>query len=348
MSVRATRILGIETSCDETAAAVVEDGHAILASQIASSSRLHLRFGGVVPEIACREHLRSLVPVVQVALEEAAASPENIDGIAVTNRPGLVGALLIGTSAAKALAWGWGKPLIAISHIEAHIYAAHMAFAELTWPYVALVVSGGHTSIYLVHAAFSYELMGATIDDAAGEAFDKVAKYLGLLSEGLHGGPAIERLSRRGNPAAIDFPRSLINEGFDFSFSGVKTAVLYRCHGQDASHPEAAPNLSDPELADVCASFQEAVVDVLTEKLVRAAKTTSVKRMVVGGGVAANGRLREKLSRRATEKGLSVYFPPLSFCTDNAVMVAGLAYHHLKTGRTSPLDVDTQARVERC
>ena len=341
------RLLGIETSCDETAAAVVDDGHVVLSSEVASSSRLHVRFGGVVPEIACREHLRTLVPVVQTALETAAASSESLHGIAVTNRPGLVGALLIGTSVAKALAWAWRKPLVAVNHIEAHVYAAHMAFADLVHPYVALVVSGGHTSIYRVRDVFTHELLGATVDDAAGEAFDKVAKYLGLLGEHVHGGPAIEQLARRGDPDAIRFPRSLSGEGFDFSFSGLKTAVLYHCHGQDAGPTDAPPRLGERVLADVAASFQEAVVDVLTEKLVRAARETSVGRMVVGGGVAANGRLREKLTRRASEENLEVYFPSPGFCTDNAVMVAGLAYHHLKAGRTASLEMETHAQVER-
>ncbi|HUU42284.1 MAG TPA: tRNA (adenosine(37)-N6)-threonylcarbamoyltransferase complex transferase subunit TsaD, partial [Planctomycetota bacterium] len=320
------RVLGIETSCDETAAAVVDDGRVVLASEVASSSRLHVRFGGVVPEIACREHLRSIIPVVEMVLETASVSPGSIDGIAVTNRPGLVGALLMGVSAAKALAWAWRKPLVALNHIEAHVYAARMAFEELDYPCMALVVSGGHTSIYHVRDVFTMELMGATTDDAAGEAFDKVAKYLGLLEGSLHGGPAIEKAARGGNPAAIDFPRSLIDKGFDFSFSGLKTAVLYRAHGQDASPPAGAPKLTDAELADVAASFQEAVVDVLTAKLVRAARTLSVPRMVVGGGVAANARLREKLACAAEAHHLKVYFPPIGLCTDNAVMIAGLGY----------------------
>jgi len=341
------RILGIETSCDETAAAVVEDGRVIRSSRIASSSRLHLRFGGVVPEIACREHLRSIIPVIQVAMEEATSSPEDIDGVAVTNRPGLVGALLIGTSVTKTLAWAWQKPLVAVNHVEAHIYAAQMAFTELAYPYVALVASGGHTSIYLVRDAFDCELMGATIDDAAGEAFDKVAKYLGVLEEHLHGGPVIEQLARRGDAGAVSFPRSLIDEGLDFSFSGLKTAVLYCAHGQDASGVDERPEVSERELADIAAGFQEAVVDVLTAKLVRAAKVASVARMVVGGGVAANGRLREKLTKAADDGGLEVFFPPIGFCTDNAVMVAGLGCQLLKAGKTASLDVDTHAQVER-
>jgi len=341
------RILGIETSCDETAAAVVERGRVILSSEVASSSRLHVRFGGVVPEIACREHLRSIIPVVQVALEEASASPESIDGIAVTNRPGLIGALLMGASAAKALAWAWRKPLVALNHIEAHIYAAHMAFDDLDYPYVALVVSGGHTSIYHVSDVFTSELMGATTDDAAGEAFDKVAKYLGLLTGTLHGGPAIQEVAEQGDPSAIAFPRSLMDRGFDFSFSGLKTAVLYHAHGQDSSLPVDAPQLTDAQLADVAASFQEAVVDVLTAKLVRAARSVGVDRMVVGGGVAANTRLRTKLTCAAREADLSVYFPPIGFCTDNAVMIAGLGYHHLKAGKTAPLDIGAFPQVER-
>jgi N6-L-threonylcarbamoyladenine synthase len=341
------RLLGIETSCDETAAAVVDDGCVILAAEVASSSRLHVRFGGVVPEIACREHLRCIVPVVQAALEGAGVSAESVDGIAVTNRPGLVGALLIGTTTAKALAWAWQKPLVAVNHVQAHIYAAHMTFPDLAYPYAALVASGGHTSIYFVRDVFTHELMGATVDDAAGEAFDKVAKYLGLLDESLHGGPAIEAAARGGDPKAVDFPRSLIEEGFDFSFSGIKTAVLYHCHGQDSSLPTAAPRLSGKELADVAAGFQEAVVDVLTTKLLRAAEAASVKRLVVGGGVAANKRLREKLSCAAEDRKLAVFFPPLAFCTDNAVMIAGLGYHYLKAGRTAALDMDTESQVER-
>jgi N6-L-threonylcarbamoyladenine synthase len=222
-----------------------------------------------------------------------------------------------------------------------------MTFSGLAYPYVALVASGGHTSIYLVRDVFTHELMGATIDDAAGEAFDKVAKYLGLLEESLHGGPAIESVARGGDPDAMDFPRSLIEEGFDFSFSGLKTAVLYRCHGQDSSLPTAAPRLSGKELGDVAASFQEAVVDVLTTKLIRAAEAASVNRLVIGGGVAANKRLREKLYQASEEHHLTVFFPPLAFCTDNAVMVAGLGYHYLAAGRTAALDMDTQAQVER-
>jgi N6-L-threonylcarbamoyladenine synthase len=343
------RVLGIESSCDETAAAVVEDGRTILSSEVASSQRLHVRFGGVVPEIACREHLRSIIPVVQSALEESGSLSESIDGIAVTNRPGLVGALLIGVSAARSLAWAWQKPLVALNHIEAHVYAAHMAFAELSHPYVALVVSGGHTSLYLVRDVFSYELMGATIDDAAGEAFDKVAKYLGLLRDTLHGGPAIERAALKGEARAVAFPRSLIDEGFDFSFSGIKTAVLYHSHGQNASLGgiSGSAALGERELADVAASFQEAVVDVLVAKAVRAAKHAGVRRIVVGGGVAANKRLRARLTESAKSAGLDAFFPPLTFCTDNAVMVAGLGYHHLKAGRIAPADLGAQAQVER-
>ena len=341
-------VLGIESSCDETAAALVVDGREELSSVVASSESLHARFGGVVPEIACRAHLESLVPVLSSALDEAGFSIDEVDAVAVTNRPGLVGALLIGTSAAKALAWVIGKPLVAVDHVAAHIYASHMADEEIPWPHIALVVSGGHTNIYHVTGPLDAELLGATIDDAAGEAFDKVAGLLGLLSDrSYHGGPVVESTALGGNAKAVDFPRSLMEKrSLDFSFSGLKTAVLYHCCGQDASR-KAAASLSPAELADVAASFQEAVVDVLVEKTLRAARWHDCRQITVGGGVAANGRLRERFNEAAAQEGRRVCFPPLRLCLDNAVMIAGLGYHLLKAGKLAPLDLDVHAQLIR-
>ena len=295
-----TLILGIESSCDETAAAVVADGVRELSSSVASSEGLHARFGGVVPEIACRAHLESLIPVLSSALTDAKCSLSDLDAVAVTNRPGLVGALLIGTSAAKALAWALDKPLLAVDHLHAHIYAAHLA-ADVPYPHVSLVVSGGHTNLYLVSSAIEYRLLGATVDDAAGEAFDKVAGLLGLLTpQSYHGGPVIDRLARSGNPRALDFPRSLLDrDSLDFSFSGLKTAVLYRCCGQDSAR-RVPLSLTPQQLADVVASFQEAVVDVLVEKTLRAARRFNCPTITVGGGVAANSRLRTRLADAAS------------------------------------------------
>ena len=340
-------VLGIESSCDETAAALVADGRRPLSSVVASSEALHARFGGVVPEIACRAHLEALIPVLSDALDQAQYSLDDVDAIAVTNRPGLVGALLIGTSAAKALAWAARKPLLAVDHVQAHIYAAHVT-DDLDYPHVALVVSGGHTNLYHVTGPLNTKLIGATIDDAAGEAFDKVAGLLGLLTpESYHGGPVIQRIAVSGDPKAVHFPRSLMDgDSLDFSFSGLKTAVLYHCCGQDASR-SAAASLDRQQIADVAASFQEAVVDVLVAKTLRAARRHHCQSITVGGGVAANARLRERLTQAARRESRTVVFPPLELCLDNALIVAGLGYHLLKAGRVAPLDLDVHAQLVR-
>lgn len=343
-----TRVLGLETSCDETATAVVVDGRQVLASTVASSERLHARFGGVVPEIACRAHLESLVPVLCTTLEKSGMTLEAIDAVAVTNRPGLVGALLVGVSAAKTLAWVLEKPLLAVDHLQAHIYAAHLGGEEVPYPHVTLIVSGGHTSLFLVTGPLEAEMLGATIDDAAGEAFDKVANLLGLLTpESYHGGPVIQRAATVGNPAAVHFPRSLLDgKSLDFSFSGLKTAVLYYCHGQDAGRG-LDPTIVGQKLSDVAASFQEAVVDVLVEKTLTAARRFQCRTITVGGGVAANGRLRTRLTAAAAHEERRVFFPPLPLCLDNAVMVAGLGYHLLAAGHTAGLDLDVHAQLVR-
>ena len=333
-------LLGIETSCDETAAALVAEGEEILANVVASQADLHGRFGGVVPEIASRAHLERFLPVLTSALNEAHLDLEAIDAIAVSNCPGLVGALLVGLSAAKILAWALKRPIIGINHLEAHIISALMGKEE-RFPLVALVASGGHTSLFLSTSFTQHRLIGQTTDDAAGEAFDKVAGILGL---GYLGGPLVEKAARAGNPKALGFPRSLLAEdSLDFSFSGVKTAVLYHLSGQDATKPPM--KLSSRELADVAASFQEAVVDVLVEKLLRAARRERVLSVALGGGVAANKTLRERVSQAADAEGLTFYVPPLNLCTDNAVMIAALGYHKLKKGSLNGLTLDAYPRV---
>ncbi len=332
-------ILGIETSCDETAAAVVRNGLEGLSSVVSTQYELHERFGGVVPEIACRAHVENTLPVVQTALEEGGVGLEELDAVAVTTTPGLIGALLIGVTTAKALCWALELPLLAVNHLHAHIYAAWLSGEEPTLPAVSLVVSGGHTSLYLTHDRLRHELLGGTVDDAAGEAFDKVANILGL---GYPGGPPIEREARDGDPAAVDFPRSwLAPDSADFSFSGLKTAVLYHCLGQNASKrdietAEHAPGF----VADVAASFQEAVVDVLVGKAFDAVERHGARSLIVGGGVAANGHLRNRLEREAARAGVSLHLAPRRLCTDNAAMVAGIGYHMLRAGEVADLAVE--------
>ena len=330
-----TYFLAIETSCDETAAAVFTEEPAILANVIASQTDLHARFGGVVPEVAARAHLQRLLPVIDEALMQAGIRLDQIGCIAVHNTPGLVGALLVGVSAAKMLAVALNVPLIAVNHIESHIYACRLAAGRDIFPCVGLVVSGGHTCLFHCRSALSFELLGATLDDAAGEAFDKVASILGL---GFPGGPAVEREAASGNPAAFQFPRSLLNDDrLDFSFSGVKTAVLYTVHGQDLAkgHPPSAGQ----RRADLAASFQQAVIDVLAEKSRRALRRTGLRRLAVGGGVAANRDLRAALEQMVNEEGAELFIPPMKLCTDNAAMAA-LAVEKWRQQQFAPLDLD--------
>jgi N6-L-threonylcarbamoyladenine synthase len=332
------RVLGIETSCDETACAVVEDGTNILSNVVLSQVQLHSPFAGVVPEIACRAHVHWLVRVVEEALGQAHMRKEGIEAIAVVNRPGLIGALLIGVTCAKALALALDKPLVAVDHLQAHIYAAAMSHPQLAFPFLSMVISGGHTAIYKTLTPGESELLGATTDDAVGESFDKVARVLGLAYPG---GPSIAGAARKGDPDAVDFPRPLLGpDSLKFSFSGLKTAVLYHVKGQDMQQPR---ELSQAEVADIAASFQEAVVDTLVEKALRAVERTGLRQLAVTGGVAANRRLREKLT--AAAPGVDVCFPPPELCTDNAAMVAGLAYELMKKGETAPLDLDAFAQV---
>jgi N6-L-threonylcarbamoyladenine synthase len=327
--------LAIETSCDETAAAVFTEEPRVLANVVASQTELHARFGGVVPEVAARAHLQRLLPVIDEALRRAGVRLDQIGCVAVLNTPGLVGALLVGVSAAKMLALALEVPLVSANHIEAHIYACRLAAGRDIFPCVGLVVSGGHTSLFHCQGALHFELLGATIDDAAGEAFDKVASILGL---GFPGGPAVEREAAAGDPAAFRFPRSFLNEErLDFSFSGLKTAVLYAVHGQSVSR--GAPPPPGPRRADLAASFQQAVVDVLAGKARQALRRTGLKRLAVGGGVAANGGLRAALERVCAEAGAELFIPPLAFCTDNAAMAA-IAVEKWRQRQWAPLDLD--------
>jgi len=317
-------ILGIETSCDETAAAVVRHGKEVLSSVVASQVSIHSPYGGVVPELASRKHLEYIIPVIESALEKAGVSGEEVDALAVTQGPGLVGALLVGLSAAKAMAYALGKPLIAVNHLDGHIQAAFLSCSIPEGPFICLVVSGGHTALYRVDRDGESRLLGATRDDAAGEAFDKIAKLLGI---GYPGGIVIDKLASGANPEAIRFPRSRLDkESLEFSFSGLKTAAAnyVRTHGLPAAAADA--EAGSITLEDFAASFQEAIVDVLVEKCLKAVQQFGLTDIAAVGGVAANSRLRERLAREAATRGLRLYLPSVQYCTDNAVMIASAAY----------------------
>jgi len=341
---RATiNILGIETSCDETAAAVVADGKVVKSSVVASQTSLHEKYGGVVPEIASRAHIENIYPVIAEAIRQAEIEKEDIDAIAVANQPGLTIALVVGVTAAKTLSFAWDRPLVAINHLHAHIQSAILAEKDLKLPAVALIVSGGHTSLYDYESALEPKLLGCTIDDAAGEAFDKVAAILKLSYPG---GPAIENMAKEGNPNAIDFPRSMLGpDSLDFSFSGIKTAVLYYCHGQDMKGENKVDTMSRGQIADIAASFQQAVVDVLVEKTRRAAERIGAETILLGGGVAANNQLRGRMQQMCdlARPGRKFLVAPKRYCTDNAVMVASLAYHKFRAGLFADLTLEPKA-----
>ncbi len=327
--------LGIETSCDETAAAVLEDGRRIRSSVIASQDTLHAPYGGIVPELASRRHVEAIWPVVQEALTRAGVSLAEIDGIAATAGPGLIGSLLVGLCFGKALAFARNIPLVGVNHLEGHLYAATLDHEGLFFPFTGLVASGGHTNLYLATAPGVYRLLGRTRDDAAGEAFDKVAK---LLSLGYPGGPLIEEWARKGDPNAVRFPRPVPPRGsYDFSFSGLKTAVVNYVKGVGGT------TLDPGLIADICAGFQEAVVDVLVRVSLAAAKASTSRRLVLVGGVACNGRLRSKLTERAAEEGVQVYYPKPSLCTDNAAMIAAAGYPRLLRGERALLSLNANA-----
>jgi N6-L-threonylcarbamoyladenine synthase len=319
-------VLGIETSCDETAAAVVAAGPTIVSSVVSSQIDLHARFGGVVPELAGRAHVELLTPVIEEALERAGtAGYGRMEAVAVTCGPGLVGSLLVGLSHAQALAMAWDLPFVGVNHLEGHLFASLLDHPDLEWPVVVLLVSGGHTVLVLVEGLGRYRLLGQTLDDAAGEAFDKVARFLGL---GYPGGPAVDREAVAGDPAAFAFPRAMLNDGYDFSFSGLKTSVVRTV--------EKAP---DASTADVAASFQEAVVDVLVTKARRALSVTGARGLCLAGGVAANSLLRDRVAEVCREDGVAALIPSMAMCTDNAAMIAAAGQWRLLHGDPSPLSL---------
>lgn len=332
-----TKILGIETSCDDTAAAVVADGREILANVISSQNAFHKKYGGVVPEIASRKHLELICYVVQEAMDQSKVSIPEVDAVAVTTKPGLVGSLLIGVSFAKALAFCYDLPLIGINHIEAHIYSNFIEHPEIDFPHICLTVSGGHTLLVYVQEKWRVELLGGTQDDAAGEAYDKVAQYLNL---GFPGGPIIDRLAQNGDERRIEFPKPLWKSGdYNFSFSGLKTAVRYFVS-------KSLQNKDLPPIEDIVASFQRAAVEVLVEKAISAALGKRVSTITLTGGVAANSKLRQVMIERAKEYEIKVYYPSPILCTDNAAMIAGLAYHKFIAGQRDGLDLNASAGGE--
>jgi N6-L-threonylcarbamoyladenine synthase len=335
-------VLGIETSCDETAAAVIRDGREIVSSVISSQVPIHKRYGGVVPELASREHLDKIVPVVSEAFERACVSPEQLDGIAVTVGPGLVGSLLVGVSYAKAMAFALGKPLVGVNHIEGHIYSVAFENPPIEYPAEALIVSGGHTNIFLIPEPGKYQVLARTRDDAAGEAFDKVAKLLGL---GYPGGPIIERLAREGNPKAVPFAIPRMGDGLpDFSFSGLKTAVTKHVR-ETGLRPMENGGEPSQEIKDLAASFQHIVVQSLVRTMERLAEEHYPKTLIVAGGVACNGKLREVSGEAAKRLGVPVYFPSPHLSTDNAAMIAAAGTMKLMAGEHADLDLNADVTL---
>ncbi|OGL39143.1 MAG: tRNA (adenosine(37)-N6)-threonylcarbamoyltransferase complex transferase subunit TsaD [Candidatus Schekmanbacteria bacterium RBG_16_38_11] len=341
-------LLSIESSCDETSTAVLEDGYKIKSNIVASQVEIHKRFGGVVPELASRQHLESIIPITEGAIKEAGINLENIEAVAVTKGPGLMGSLLVGLSVAKAIAFVRGIPFIGVNHLEGHLLSILLEKPEIKFPYISLVVSGGHTNLYFVKEIGNYKLLGKSVDDAAGEAFDKVAKMLGL---GYPGGPVIDELSMEGDPEAIPFPRAYMQEKpFHFSFSGLKTAVLsyLKKNGLYDEETKRAKikKISKKHLSDLAASFEKAVVDVLVDKAIEAADKRECSSIAIAGGVACNRGLRLELKKRADEKGLTVYYPSNKLCLDNAAMVGIAGYFRILKGERDKFDLDATARLE--
>lgn len=330
-------ILGIDTSCDDTSASVVEDGTEILSNIVSSQTDIHTKYGGIVPELASRRHIEMVLPVVDEALKKAGASLADLSAIAVCHGPGLIGSLLVGCSFAKAVSYSKNIPLVAVNHLEGHLLSVFLESPSPEFPFLSLVVSGGHTSLYVAEDYGKYRELGRTRDDAAGEAYDKVSKLLGL---GYPGGPIIDSLSHKGNPRAIDFPRAYLPETFDFSFSGLKTAVLHFLR-QNGGTPSQS---GDQTLtADIAASFQAAVVDVLVRKIEWAIRRKHIGRVALSGGVSANSELRKRMLELKDEKEIEVFIPSIALCTDNAAMIAAAGYHHLTRNDLAGLDLNPMA-----
>jgi len=323
-------ILGIETSCDETAAAVVRDGKEIL-SNVVYSQDIHAEYGGVVPELASRDHIKNIIPVVKKSLHDANVSLSDLDAVAVTQSPGLIGSLLVGLSFAKSISFSLDIPLVTVNHLEGHIYANFLTYPGLEPPLIGLIVSGGHTDLLIIEERGKYHLLGSTLDDACGEAFDKVGNLLGLSYPG---GPEIEKMAESGDPRAISFPIGRV-KGYDFSFSGLKTAVLYYLR-------KLAEEEKGMQKANIAASFQKTAITMLVKKSVKAMSETKIMRIAVSGGVAANEQLRETFSREAKKKGFNVYFPDKMLCTDNAAMIGSCGYDHYKRGDIAPLSIKAE------
>jgi N6-L-threonylcarbamoyladenine synthase len=348
-------ILGIDTSCDDTSVSVVESGTRIVSNIVSAQTRIHGKYGGIVPELASRKHIEMIWPIVDGALKTARTGLKDLSGIAVCNGPGLIGSLLVGCSFAKAVCYSTGKPLLAVNHLEGHIYSSFLEDPRPEFPFIALIVSGGHTCLYKVGGFGIYRELGRTRDDAAGEAYDKVSKLLGL---GYPGGPAIDKLAQNGNPKAIDFPRAYLPESLDFSFSGLKTAVLNFLKSGAGSHltrtagaiyvpaAEKADNRgfdNSSLICDIAASFQTAVIDVLIRKIEWAMKKERIRSIALSGGVAANSELRRRMKKMAEERGAELFIPSAALCTDNAAMIAAAGYQHLKAGNIADLDLNPVA-----
>ena len=330
-------ILGIDTSCDDTSAAVVQDGRAIISNIVSSQSDIHTKYGGIVPELASRRHIEMIMPVVEEALKQAGVSLQDITAVAVCHGPGLIGSLLVGCSFAKAVCYGKNIPLVGVNHLEGHLLSPFLEDQAPEFPFISLVVSGGHTSLYLAEDYGKYTVLGKTRDDAAGEAYDKVSKLLGLSYPG---GPIIDSLARQGNPKAILFPRAYLPDTLDFSFSGLKTAVLHYVRGLS---PDSSHNIDHALLANIAASFQAAVADVLVRKTEWAVNKTNIRRVTLSGGVSANSSLRQKMKEMGEKKQIQVFIPSVSLCTDNAAMIAAAGYHRFLKKEFAGLDLNPKA-----